>query len=179
MVERQLGKLRSGVGRLIDSYTEGLISKPEFEPRIAGLRRRVAKLEGEAMALQNAAEQTRSLHLVIGKLETFAATVQDRLGEAEWDMKRDLVCALVRRIEIDDQHVRVVFRVEPAPSDGAPSRRLMQHCPGRHPVLASADEGCRLPLGAAGPGREQGPQHGTAGGATPEEGQPSRTGICL
>jgi site-specific DNA recombinase len=139
MVERQLGKLRSGVGRLIDSYTEGLISKPEFEPRIAGLRRRVAKLEGEAMALQNAAEQTRSLHLVIGKLETFAATVQDRLGEAEWDMKRDLVCALVRRIEIDDQHVRVVFRVEPAPSDGAPSRRLMQHCPGRRRALEVCD----------------------------------------
>jgi site-specific DNA recombinase len=130
-VERQLAKLRSGVGRLIDSYAEGVISKAEFEPRLAGLRRRTAKLEAEATVLQDAAEQARSLHLVIGKLETFAALIQDRLGEADWDTRRDIIRALVRRIEIDDQHVRVVFRVDSAPGEGAGSRRLLQHCPGR------------------------------------------------
>ena len=33
--ERQLGKLGRGIGRLIDSYAEAVISKAEFEPRIA------------------------------------------------------------------------------------------------------------------------------------------------
>ena len=37
-VERQLAKLRGGIGRLIDGYAEGLLSKAEFEPRLAGLR---------------------------------------------------------------------------------------------------------------------------------------------
>ena len=37
---RQLAKARRAIGRLIDSYAEGLIEKPEFEPRIADLRRR-------------------------------------------------------------------------------------------------------------------------------------------
>jgi hypothetical protein len=37
MVEAQLGKLRRGLGRLIDAYAEGLIEKGEFEPRIARL----------------------------------------------------------------------------------------------------------------------------------------------
>ncbi len=39
--ETQLAKLRRGMGRLIDSYTEGMIDRTEFEPRIASFRRRV------------------------------------------------------------------------------------------------------------------------------------------
>src|SRR5215210_5489178 len=81
-IERQLSKLRTGTGRLIDSYAEGVISKTEFEPRLAGLRQRVAELEAEAAALRDAAEHARSLHRVIGslhrvigKLETFAGLV--------------------------------------------------------------------------------------------------------
>lgn len=130
-VERQLTKLRGGIGRLIDSYAESVISKAEFEPRLAGMRQRVAKLEAEATALQNAAEQAHSFQLVVGKLETFAALVRDQLDEADWATRRDLVRTLVRRIEVDDQHVRVVFRVGPEPQDGADSRRMSHLCPGR------------------------------------------------
>jgi site-specific DNA recombinase len=131
MVERQLGKLRRGIGRLIDSYAEGIIDKAEFEPRIRELRQRVAKLEGDAAALKDAAEQTRSLHLVIGKLETFAEMIGDRLEAADWNTKRTIIRTLVRRIEIDDEAVRVIFRIDPGPNDAGGSRRLLQHCPGR------------------------------------------------
>lgn len=130
-VERQLAKLRGGVGRLIDGYAEGLISKAEFEPRLAGLRRHIARLEAEAAALQDAAKQARSLQLVIGKLETFVALVQDRLDGADWTTRRDIIRTLVRRVEIDGQHVRVVFRVDPGPRDDPVARRISQHCPGR------------------------------------------------
>jgi len=37
-LDRQITSLRRGIGRLIDSYTEGVIDKTEFEPRIVGLR---------------------------------------------------------------------------------------------------------------------------------------------
>jgi len=130
-VERQLTKLRGGIGRLIDSYADGVISEAEFEPQLAGMRQRVTKLEVEATALQNAAEQAHSLQLVIGKLETFATLVRDQLDEADWTTRRDLIRTLVRRIEVDDQHVRVVFRVGPEPQDRADSRRMSHLCPGR------------------------------------------------
>ncbi len=114
----------------------GFDRKPRLEssesaPRLTGLRQRVAKLEAEAVALQHAAEQARSLQLVVGKLETFAALVRGQLDGADWDTRRDIIRTLVRRIEIDDQHVRVVFRVDPGPQDGTGSRRIPQHCPGR------------------------------------------------
>jgi site-specific DNA recombinase len=40
-----MGKLHRGIGRLIDGYAEGLIDKPDFEPRMIGLRQRLAGLE--------------------------------------------------------------------------------------------------------------------------------------
>ncbi len=138
-VERQLAKLRAGIGRLIDSYAEGVISKAEFEPRLAGMRRRVTKLEAEATTLQDAAEQARSLQLVIGKLELFAALVRDRLDEADRDTKRDIVRTLVRRVEIGEHHVRVVFRVDPGPQGGSSARRIAQYCPERRRTLEVCD----------------------------------------
>ena len=44
-LERQVGRVRQGVARLIDSYTEGLIDKAEFEPRMTRLRERLGHLE--------------------------------------------------------------------------------------------------------------------------------------
>src|SRR4051794_5603595 len=95
---RQLAKARRAIGRLIDSYAEGLIEKPEFEPRIADLRRRAARLEAEVNAQQAAEEQVRSLQRVIGQLDLFAAMVHDRLADADWSTKRDIICTLVKRM---------------------------------------------------------------------------------
>ena len=147
-VERQLAKLRGGIGRLIDSYAEELIDRAEFEPRLSELRRRVTKLEAEAATLQRASAQIRSLQLVIGKVETFASLIEGRLETADWATKRALIRTLVRRIEIDDDHVRVVFRVDPAPCDSGGPRRLLQHCPERDRAVAFGDDwralgGCR------------------------------------
>ena len=126
---RQLAKARRAIERLIDSYTEGLIDKSEFEPRLAELRRRTARLEAEAKAQQEADEQIRSLHLVIGKLELFAAMMRERLANADWTTKRDIICTLVKRIEVADDGVRVVFRIDPGSSGTPATRRTLHHCP--------------------------------------------------
>src|SRR5215210_8612079 len=80
-VETQLSKLRRGMGRLIDSYAEGLIERAEFEPRIAGLRRRIQAWEAQGEALQDEAAQRHTLSLILGRLEDFAHHVQDRMSE--------------------------------------------------------------------------------------------------
>jgi site-specific DNA recombinase len=130
-VSRQLTRTRGAIGRLIDGYAEGLIEKAEFEPRIAELRRRLAQLEAEAGALELAEAQARSLQLVIGKLSLFADLVRDRLEEADWSTQREIVCTLVKRIEVGDDAVRVVFRIDPNPSGPSEPRRVLPHCPNR------------------------------------------------
>ncbi len=74
-VEEQMGKLRQGVARFIDSYAEGLIDKDEFEPRITRVRQRLARLEEQRQTLADEAALQGELQLIIGRLEDFAAKV--------------------------------------------------------------------------------------------------------
>ena len=138
-VDRRLAKTRGAIGRLIDSYAEGVIEKAEFEPRIAELRRRAARLEAEAGELQVAEEQAHSLQLVIGKLDLFAAMMRDRLEAVDWSTQRDIICTLVKRIEVSDDLVRVVFRVDPGPSTPSGMRRTLPHCPTRSDHASNVD----------------------------------------
>jgi site-specific DNA recombinase len=145
-LDRQLVKARRALERLIDSYTEGLIEKPEFEPRLAALRRRTARLKAEAKAHQEADEQVRSLHLVIGKLDLFAAMMREQLGTADWATKRNIICTLVKRIEVAGDVVRVIFRIDPGVSGPPETGRTLHHCPTcRHPSQ-NVDRRHDLPL---------------------------------
>ena len=127
-VEGQLGRLRQGLARLIDSYAEGLIEKREFEPRITHLRQRVTKLEEQAHQLADEAALHTELRLIIGRLEDFAAQVKDGLEEADWTSRREMIRALVKRVEVDDDQVHVVFRVDQHPGDPSPEKKSLQHC---------------------------------------------------
>jgi site-specific DNA recombinase len=130
-VESQLSKLRQGLARLIDSYAEGLIEKTEFEPRIGRLRERIAALEEQAQQLAQAEALQEDLRVIIGRLEAFAASVKGGLAEADWSTRRELIRALVKRVEIGQEEVNVVFRVNPDPFVERLDRGVLQHCGGR------------------------------------------------
>jgi site-specific DNA recombinase len=141
-LDRQVDGLRRGIGRLIDSYAEGVIDHGEFQPRIAGLRERLARVKKQRQALIEAAEAERGLTLVIGRVEDFAAKVQRSLDELDWQGTREIIRALVRRVEIDGDAVEVVFRVPPPSADDSPGGARpnrgdlpdRQHCgSGHHP----------------------------------------------
>jgi site-specific DNA recombinase len=127
MVEAQLGKLRRGLGRLIDAYAEGLIEKGEFEPRIARLRGRITRLEEQAQRLADEAALQAELRLIVGRLEEFREKVKDGLEEADWSTRRDIIRALVKRVEVGEGEVNVVFRVDQNPFDPSPERGSSQH----------------------------------------------------
>lgn len=132
LLERQITRVRQGIGRLIDSYAEGLIEKAEFEPRITRLKERVAHLETQAHAEAQAAAQERELRLVIGQVADFTASVRNRLDHLEWDTRQAILRALVKRVEIDHEQVQVVFRVGPGPILPDPNPPpLSQDCEGR------------------------------------------------
>ena len=134
-LDRQMTSLRRGIGRLIDSYAEGIIDKTEFEPRIAGLKQRVSELQMRHQAALEAAESERDLALVISRLEDFSAKVTTGLDNLDRTDMRDIIRTVVRRVEIDASHIEVIFRV-PSP-DGPPGPRSTiktigswQHCTG-------------------------------------------------
>src|SRR5882672_2881366 len=124
LVEEQLGKLRQGVARLIDSYADGLLDKHEFEPRIVRLRQRIAHLDAQRQHLADEAALHTELQLIIGRLEDFATKVHNRLDEADWTSQRDLIRTLVRRVEVARDQVNIVFRVDPHPEESDPEKKV-------------------------------------------------------
>lgn len=93
------------------------------------MRERLQHLEEQLQRLKADAEGEEELRLILGRLETFAAKVKDGLHDSDFQTRRDIIRALVKRVEIDEQQVRVVFRVSPispAPASGSASPNL-QH----------------------------------------------------
>jgi len=129
-LEKQLGRLRQGLTRLIDSYSEGLINKAEFEPRITRMRERIKQLEEQQQQLRDEAGLEQELRLILGRLEDFTSRVKEGLHAADWSTRREIIRALVKRVEIDQEQVHVVFRVGPntpsSPSDK--NTQSLQHC---------------------------------------------------
>jgi site-specific DNA recombinase len=112
-LEAQMGKLRRGIARLIDTYADGLIDKQEFEPRVTRLRERMQHLEEQIQRLREASEVEEELRLILSRLETFATKVQDGRHQADFQTRREIIRALVKRVEVDSQQIRIVFRVSP------------------------------------------------------------------
>lgn len=129
LLDRQIAKLRQGIGRLIDGYSEGYIDKGEFEPRIRRFKERLQALESQAEQLRDERQRQAELQLIIGRLEEFAAKVSVGLEGFDWSGRRELIRTLVKRIEIDRERVNVVFRVEDTMGDPE-SPPFLQHCRG-------------------------------------------------
>ena len=142
-LEAQVGKLRQGVARLSDSYTEGLIDKDEFAPRVTRLRERIAHIEEQCEALADEELLQRAMHLIVSRLDDFAAQVGDHLEELEWAQKREIIRALVRRVEVGLEHVEVVFRVDSFPGESDPEKKACNF------VGGVRIEPCGVPTSAA------------------------------
>jgi site-specific DNA recombinase len=128
VLETHARKLRTAVGRLIDAYTEGLIEKTEFEPRISRLKERLAQAEEQVRRVAEEAAQQQELTLLISQLETFAAMVQQRLDEVDWQTQRTLIRTLVKRVAIDREEVNIVFRINPATLPAPPTDGSLHYC---------------------------------------------------
>jgi site-specific DNA recombinase len=123
-----LAKLRQGLARLIDSYTEGILTKDEFEPRLARLRQRISALEQQAQREREEAATTHDLQVLIGRLDEFAAKVRAGLADADWQLRREIIRALVKQIEVSSEQVTVVFRIGPQLLGPGPPPELLPHC---------------------------------------------------
>ena len=124
----RIQKLKCGIARLVDAYEEGLLEKSEFEPRLRRSRDRLNRLEAEAKKQAASEAQQTELRLVIGHLQEFADRIKSGLHDADWLTRREIIRALVKRVEVDEARVRVIYRIDPLPFDQGPARGRLQDC---------------------------------------------------
>jgi site-specific DNA recombinase len=114
-LEKQKRHLEKGKSRLIDSYAEGMIDKTDFDPKIKQVKTKLQQIDHQIEESRRVQTGQSELFLVINRLEEFAAAVNDKLGAIEFNTKREIIRALVKRIEIHRDELVVVFRVDPDP----------------------------------------------------------------
>jgi site-specific DNA recombinase len=149
VIQAQQGKIQQGIARLIDSYAEGYVQKVEFEPRITRLRQRLTELEQQAQKIQDQETIQAELQTAISRLEEFGEKVKDNLAEADWQMQRELIRMLVKRVEIGKEEVKIVFRIPPDPAVSGSDGNSLQHC-WKRPVSVAVQHHARRPGQGAG-----------------------------
>jgi site-specific DNA recombinase len=107
-VQRQ--KLQHGMDRLIDSFAEGVIDKDQFTPRMNRMKTRISEIDAKIAAHTSDHGRQARLRLVRSRLTEMSSHLQNELSDADWATKREIIRALVQRIEIVQEKVAVVLR---------------------------------------------------------------------
>jgi len=127
-LQAALAKAQRTLSRLIDGYADGLLDKEEFAPRVRRTREQLARLEAEAQVEADRESEQRELKLLVSRLEDFAHHVKIGLQEMPWEQQRELIRTLVKRIEVDKDSIRIVYRVNLPPFAKSPIWGMAQHC---------------------------------------------------
>ena len=109
----EMKKIQDSVSRLIDSYADGFIDKMEFEPRVNRMKLRLSQVEHKIKNIINEEQLQIELEEIIAYMKEFFIKVECNLDNANWETKRNIIKALIKRVEIASESVNVVFRVTP------------------------------------------------------------------
>lgn len=146
-IKKQIATNQRAISRLIDAYEDGLLEKKEFENRITRARTKLDRLRSELEHADTEATRRKDLQNVLGKFDEFVQHVSTGLDQASFDTQREIIRCLVKEIKIEDQHVRITYRVAPRPFGKGPSGgQIRQQC--HHRVLGDTsrdrNEGKRI-----------------------------------
>ena len=90
-------------------------------------RERLARLEEAVREQVTEDQERRALRVVIGQLQDFADTVNGGLDNADWTTRREIIRAVVKQIEIDEDDVSILYKVSPDGIVARVAERSLQH----------------------------------------------------
>jgi site-specific DNA recombinase len=97
--------------RMIDSLAEGLSDKNQFTSRVARTKARIAELDAKIASQVAQDEQRAHVRAVMSRLTELSDHLRSQLKDADWGTKREIIRAVVQRIEIGPKKISVVLRL--------------------------------------------------------------------
>ena len=119
--------LEQSLKRLLDAYENGALSLEELTPRTTRIKERLQQARCDLQAAEAQLAETITLQSITGRLEDFAKRVAQGLDRLTWNQRRQVIRALVARVEIGDKCVTVVFRLPPSGQDPAGPKPASEH----------------------------------------------------
>src|SRR5712691_3066018 len=104
------------------------MAKQECEPRGPRLRQRMTPVAAQCQQLAEAEPLQRALQRIIGRVEEWAAQGHQPLDTRAWQRQREMLRALVRRVEIGLEQGLVVLRVDALSGEADPGKKSLQLC---------------------------------------------------
>ena len=120
--------------RLIDAYENGLLQKEEFAPRLEKARQRLQDWQTQLDQMQAAQADEQTLEQALGRLEDFATRMETGLREPTSQQQREILTALVKRVEIAPDKIRVIYKIHPLAAEPAKLNSLQDRS-GRRGVV--------------------------------------------
>ncbi len=111
---------------MIDSYAQQYILKEEFEPRIKAMKQNLKNIQEQQNKLTEQKNLTRELKLIITNLEEFIGKIDMKLDHLDWHTQKDIIRQLVKRIEMGDKEMNIVYKINNLPDCEHHSNP--QHC---------------------------------------------------
>jgi site-specific DNA recombinase len=127
-IDREVAKVKRGMSRMLDLYQAGDLDKAEFEPRYRRGRQRLAQLESEAAALVERHSESEGLEQLLGSFEQYADCVRQGMNSADWALRREVIRTLVKRVEINEGDIHIVYRIGEGTASVKPKQRILQDC---------------------------------------------------
>jgi len=110
-LKKQLASAQRSVSRLIDAFTDGVLDRKEFAPRLQRARDRAARFAGQLAELENETREQSTLRDSLACLEDFTASIGANLDEADWTLRREILRTMIDRVLIEKDQCRVVYRI--------------------------------------------------------------------
>jgi site-specific DNA recombinase len=110
-VARLLVKQERSLERLLDAYEAGVLELDELKARSESVRKRIDRSKKELQDAEKRLNETVELRSVMDRLESFSASVDNRLDKLSWEEQRQLIRILVARVEMDEEGATVIYRV--------------------------------------------------------------------
>ena len=110
-LKKQIASSRRSVDRLIDAYSDGVLDRAEFEPRLTRARDRLAKLQEQLAASESQSRERSALREALACLDSFSESVRANLDSADWTTRREILRTLIDRVLIERDQIRIVYRI--------------------------------------------------------------------
>jgi site-specific DNA recombinase len=122
-----VSRLKGQLARLMDMYEGEFMDKATFDVRAGRVKERLLGAEkacAEQMQAQQRAEQEKTLLM---DFEQFATQVKTGLTDADFPLKRRILNLLIQRIDVGEEAIQIIYKVQPHPFVPSPNRGDLQH----------------------------------------------------
>lgn len=110
-LRKQVEQSRRTVNRLIDAYSDGVISREEFDPRVRRARRQLEQRESALKQFQDADVEREALQANLNCLESFSSQLLTGLKSADWSTRREILRTAIDHVEVDRENIRIIYRI--------------------------------------------------------------------